>query len=201
MLPEILRAARDLIVRNGFEATTIHDIARLAGVEAEAVVTLFKKKENILFILARQTRHNILRLSKAATVGSKEPVDTLKRLVKVFINYTENNTDEMIVLAKADPSLRLDLSRFPNKEYDFLRDEYLYLFESAIDWGIRENHFEGVVSRHAAKVVVSLLNGVCTQLCTDFTVSYLAEEILMFVEKRFAGPDPAAGGSAPPAEG
>jgi AcrR family transcriptional regulator len=185
-LPDILLAAKDLIVRNGFEATSIQDIARQSGVDAQAVLAYFPKKENILFILARQTRYNILKLSKAATVGAKDPVETLKRLVKVYINYTENNTDEMIVLAKADPFLRLDLSRFPNKEYDFLRDEYLYLYTSAIDWGIREKYFTGVEPQHAAKVIVALLNGVCTQLCTDFTVSYLADEILSFVEKRFA---------------
>ena len=185
-LPEILRAAKDLIVRNGFEATTIQDIAKQSGVDAETVLGYFQKKENILFIIARQTRYDILKLSKAATVGAKSPVETIQRLVKVYINYIENNTDEMIVLAKADPSLRLDLSRFPNKEYDFLRDEYLYLYTSAIEWGIREKYFAGIEPHHAAKVIVSLLNGIGTQLCTDFTVSYLADEILTFVAKRFA---------------
>jgi len=156
-------------------------------VDGPTVLAYFKKKENILFILARQTQHNILRLSKAATVGAKDPVETLKRLVKVYINYIENNTDEMIALAKADPCLRLDLTHFPNKEYNFLRDEYLHLYKSAIDWGLREKLFTGVDPEQAATVIVALLHGICRQLCTDYTVSYLAEEILVFIEKRFAG--------------
>jgi AcrR family transcriptional regulator len=186
-LSHILEQARDLIAQKGFAATSLEDIAEASGVAVSLLTETFKRRENVLFILTRQTLHNLLRLSKAATVGAKNPAETLERLIKVFINFTENNTDEMIVLAKADPTLLLDMSRFPNKECNFLREEYLDLYQSAIAWGVAEKYFDGVDPAKAAKVIVLLLFGTGGQLCRDFNVSYLSDEILAFVLKRFSG--------------
>ncbi len=52
---EILRAAKDLFLKEGFEATTIRKIAHRVGVSAPALYLYFPDKEAILLALCDQT--------------------------------------------------------------------------------------------------------------------------------------------------
>ena len=57
---EILIAAKDLFLREGYQATTIRRIAEVVGVSAPALYLYFKDKDAILIALCDQTFSSLI---------------------------------------------------------------------------------------------------------------------------------------------
>jgi len=71
----ILDAARALFTEQGYEATTMADISRQAGVSAGLTVYYFRTKQHLVQALADRLLHaEMVRAARTGTVGSDEQV-------------------------------------------------------------------------------------------------------------------------------
>src|SRR5215468_5846368 len=100
----ILAAAIDLFRRQGFEATTMREIASAAEVATGAAYYYFDSKDAIVLAFYDQAQKEMQPLLEEALAGSKDLKERLGRLMGVKFRYFEPNRRLLGTLAShADP--------------------------------------------------------------------------------------------------
>jgi AcrR family transcriptional regulator len=182
-LTAILRAAGELIAKQGFEETSVQEIADLAGVAAGTVIYHFKTKHNLLFILTRQIQYRILNHARAAVSGALPPKDGLHALIDAYFEYAGENLADMLVIQKADPYFIMDMSKFPNMDYTIIIKQYFDMYCDAVRRGIADGSFATVVVEKYCSIIIALLYGLCRMSCYGHNVASYREEVLKLVDK------------------
>ncbi|HYD06065.1 MAG TPA: TetR/AcrR family transcriptional regulator [Reyranella sp.] len=84
---EILSAARELFLRDGYEATTIRRIADVVGVSAPALYLYFKDKDAIMLALCDQTFRSLNEVMDDMEKQQLPPLDKLRRCGRAYIRF------------------------------------------------------------------------------------------------------------------
>ena len=84
---EILLAAGELFLRNGYEATTIRRIADAVGVSAPALYLYFKDKDAIMLALCDQTFASLNQLMDGMEKQELAPIERLRRCAVAYIRF------------------------------------------------------------------------------------------------------------------
>ena len=84
---EILLAAKELFLREGYQATTIRRIADVVGVSAPALYLYFKDKDAILIALCDQTFGAMIELMDGLEAEPTGPVARLRRCGAAYIRF------------------------------------------------------------------------------------------------------------------
>jgi AcrR family transcriptional regulator len=84
---EILVAARDLFLRDGYEATTIRRIADVVGVSAPALYLYFKDKDAIMLALCDQTFRSLNEVMDGMEKQQLAPIERLRRCGAAYIRF------------------------------------------------------------------------------------------------------------------
>jgi AcrR family transcriptional regulator len=87
----LIRAARELFVRKGFEATTAREICRRAGVGTGTLFLYVKNKRDLLFLVFREEARRLWRETLASEERSAPIVDAASKLFGAFIEYYDSN--------------------------------------------------------------------------------------------------------------
>src|SRR5438034_9937087 len=100
----IARAALELFVERGYEATTLAEIADAAGVSTRTIFAYFPSKEDILFSTIERTSGALTRALQQRPAG----VDALTALREFILSSAAEKTELDCRLAQAvtaDPTL------------------------------------------------------------------------------------------------
>ena len=84
---EILLAAKELFLREGYEATTIRRIADVVGVSAPALYLYFKDKDAIMLALCDQTFRSLIELMEEMEQQQLSPIERLRRCGAAYIRF------------------------------------------------------------------------------------------------------------------
>ena len=90
----LLAAALELFAQNGFEATTMRDLAAFCGIKAPAIYNHFASKELVLgqaLLWAMHDFNAAVLASDNLAVANASPVDRLRRILARHINYQIQN--------------------------------------------------------------------------------------------------------------
>jgi TetR/AcrR family fatty acid metabolism transcriptional regulator len=185
-LHDILKAAGELIAEQGFEETSVLDIAQRAGVAAGTIIYHFKSKRNLLFVLARQIKYNILNHARNAISEASDPKDELGKLINAYFDYAQSNITDILVIQKSDPSLTIDMSCFPNKDYAMIVEQYRMLYCDAIRRGIEDGSFAYAQTDELASIITSLLYGLGRLMCYGTNIMRYRDEVLHLIYKRLS---------------
>lgn len=91
---EILWAAKELFLKEGYVATTIRRIAEVVGVSAPALYLYFKDKEAILLALCDQTFGSLL--DRMAEIENRHlpPIERLRHCGEAYVRFALDNPRE-----------------------------------------------------------------------------------------------------------
>lgn len=84
---EILIAAKELFLREGYEATTIRRIAEVVGVSAPALYLYFKDKDAMMLALCDQTFASLIEVMEDMEQQPLSPLDRLRRCGAAYIRF------------------------------------------------------------------------------------------------------------------
>jgi AcrR family transcriptional regulator len=79
---KVLEAARDLFIERGYEAATVRDIARRAGMSTGAVFANFEDKSDLFETIVREDLEQVAEAMRAAALGSHGPL--VEKLTQTF---------------------------------------------------------------------------------------------------------------------
>jgi len=145
----ILDAAIDLFRRQGFEETTMREIAAGAGVATGAAYYYFDSKDAIVLAFYDQAQREMEPLLEAALADSKSLKARVGALLEVKLQYFEPNRRLLGALAAhADPEHQLSPFSAPTLE---MRERDMKFFERALE-GSRIQ-VRGELGRHLPRIL------------------------------------------------
>jgi AcrR family transcriptional regulator len=91
---EILKAAREIFVHEGYETFSMRALAKRIGFSAAATYKHFKSKGEIFDCLAEESFAALMEASEnVKSVATEDPVDRLKRGMVAYVNFGLQNPD------------------------------------------------------------------------------------------------------------
>jgi AcrR family transcriptional regulator len=91
---EILLAAKELFIREGYEATTIRRIADVVGVSAPALYLYFKDKEALMLALCDQTFGHLIEAIGEIEKTVDDPLERVRRFGEAYARFGLTHPDE-----------------------------------------------------------------------------------------------------------
>ncbi len=93
MKRQILDAARSLFLEQGFEKTSIRNIAEVIEYSAGTIYLYFKDKNEILFALHVEAFGALMEAMQAGIMGETDPFERLVSLGKHYLKYAFENPE------------------------------------------------------------------------------------------------------------
>lgn len=104
-LSSILRAASEVIARDGFEGASVRDVAAKARIGLSGIYYYFTGKDELLFALQHHTFSTLVYSLKERLETSTSPVEKLKAVIDNHFQFFVNNMDDLKVCVHEIESL------------------------------------------------------------------------------------------------
>ena len=156
----ILDAARDCFFRDGFESTTISQIADNVELSTGTLYLYFKNKEEIYVSILEEGLDILYDLMKSAEPSDGTPSDFIGAHAHGYYRFYKDYGqyfDIMFFLRRPDKEIELqdDLE----EKLGLQTNRCLGLVESAVERGIKTGEFRLVDPHEAARVMWATMNG------------------------------------------
>ena len=134
---EILEAARGLFARNGYESTSVSDIAGAVGVADGAIYRHFPSKRAVLFEVIREFYEPVIVMAKENIAGISDPHQRLRYLIWLQARaFAEQPELCRLIIAEARP-----MQDYYESEIADLNRRYTSLLVDAVAAGQSEGTF------------------------------------------------------------
>ena len=91
---EILAAAKQLFLKEGYETFTTRGLAARVGLSQAGLYVYFKSKEEILDAVCRTTFEGLVQRFRAVTAASNESPSLIGRLVEAYVEFGLEHPEE-----------------------------------------------------------------------------------------------------------
>lgn len=160
---ELLDKATRLFAEQGYESTTLRDIADAVGISRPALYHYVSSKEDFLVALVEQSRALATSLSELRHRGDLDSIGKLRTLTEFLVRQRAEAPDRFRILDRSE-SLLPEETR---SEHRRLRQGILRELTAIIDEGIANGAFRPVDSRIAAFSVLGMCNWVAWWFRSD----------------------------------
>jgi AcrR family transcriptional regulator len=89
--------AAKLFARNGYDQTTMHELAATMGLATGALYHYFGAKEQLLRAICDQLMEPLLERARALTATDGPPREQLRALVRMWVGHVVEHRDHMLV--------------------------------------------------------------------------------------------------------
>jgi AcrR family transcriptional regulator len=148
---EIIAAAADVLRNNGYEATTMKDIAAAVNLTAASLYHHFKNKDYLLLAVLEAGLEYIITQVDSITESALSPADKLRRMIEVHVVGVCDNTAvgaamvfEIRTLMRVNGSVDEAALRERRDLFFARRDHFENLFRQVIRQGIERGDFRDV---------------------------------------------------------
>ena len=160
---QILSAARELFVNEGYENVSMRKIANKIEYSPTTIYLHFKDKAELLDFVCQETLLNLLNTLEQLKSDISDPVETLRKSGRVYIEfglkYPQDYKLAFVVRPQFQKGLRLQEGSIGKKVFDYLRE--------IVSECIRQKIFRQVDVETTGQVMWSAVHGV-TLLLIDF---------------------------------
>lgn len=158
---QILEAAARLFVEQGFHATTVGGIARLAGVGKGTVYEYFSSKEELFRELVRRTVQAYLEGIESTLLPERDAAGTLEAILRFSAEFHGSRRNwGQLLLEGAEGGLGRNLQRFARE----VRRKVIARVEAVIAQGIAAGELRPASARLAAIAFVGMLDALAADL-------------------------------------
>lgn len=172
---EIIAAAADILRRNGYDATTMKDIAAQVNLTAASLYHHFKGKDFLLLAVLELGLDHVIELLEPIVQSSLSNPEKLRRMIETHIVGVTNNTAvgaamvfEIKALMNARKAPRSsgvsedDFEEFIERRDAFFerRSYFEKLFRGVVEAGIRAGDFRAVDATIVTKAMLGAHNWV-----------------------------------------
>jgi AcrR family transcriptional regulator len=94
---EVVNAAARVFAERGYEATTMEDLSEATGLAAGGLYHYIGSKDQLLFDICAELLDPLLADARAIVAEGAPPEETLRRLVRVWVDHVARHRDHMRV--------------------------------------------------------------------------------------------------------
>ena len=160
---QILSAARELFVNDGYENVSMRKIANKIEYSPTTIYLYFKDKADLLDSVCQETLLNLLKTLENLKEDTSDPVETLRKSGKVYIEfglkYPQDYKLTFVTRPQFQEGLGLQEGSIGEKVFNYLR--------AMVSECIRQKVFRQVDVETTGQVLWSAVHGV-TLLLIDF---------------------------------
>jgi AcrR family transcriptional regulator len=156
---KILQVAAKLIVRQGYTATSVHQIAQEAGIGKATIYHHFPDKEAIVYALLDRSSSRVQQTLSAVN-GGDDPRLKIEAIARAGIRLRSESFDLFQVIRREVPGSR-------NRVHAQLASYFIIYttgFTNAIQTGVRQGIFRPVDPSEAARTLLTMLAGMYVQI-------------------------------------
>lgn len=159
----IRRAALELFMAQGYEATTMADIGAAVGIRGPSLYKHVASKQELLAEIMAATMDALLDGHREAIAGTTDPTERLRRAVRAHVRFHARNRAEAFVgnreiRSLVEPHRSAVLAQ---------RSDYERAFRALIDDGVDAGRFHVASTRVASFAILDLGMGVATWFRAD----------------------------------
>ncbi|CAM5211687.1 TetR family transcriptional regulator [Bosea thiooxidans] len=151
----ILDDAANLFAREGYDGTSLGDLAVSVGVTKAAIYHYFPNKKEIYEGIIVRTLDGLLREVSAATAEAKAPEDALRRFMTAHADYFEEHYNGFLAMLVGYGGMQNVVML---AEAQQLRDDYENLLRTILSDGTEAGQFRDVDVQLTSRAVLSMLN-------------------------------------------
>jgi len=151
----ILDDAASLFAREGYDGTSLGDLAESVGVTKAAIYHYFPNKKEIYEGIIVKTLDGLLRDVTAATLKASDPADALLKFMIAHADNFERHYNGFLAMLVGYGSMQNVVML---AEAQRLRDDYEDLLRKIVSDGIESGQFRNVDVQVTARAALSMLN-------------------------------------------
>jgi AcrR family transcriptional regulator len=125
---EILDAARDIFVNEGYEKFSMHKLAERKESSPATIYLYFKDKDELLFAICEEIAERFFTDLSNIKTAHNDPLESLRQALLYLIEFGFNNPDKYKVFFITSPQVYGTLDEFMEKE-TMARNSYFVLRE------------------------------------------------------------------------
>lgn len=128
---EIVNAAYEAFARDGYHATSVSDIARIAGIDKRTLYDYVANKEDVLYLLFLHFLPRQLGRLAGAVRDEGGPCEQLRSIVHEHLRYIDDHAGMVLLSYREMRYLR----RAQISNLLWIVDRIMLLYESVLTWG------------------------------------------------------------------
>ena len=154
---EILDAARELFLSEGYEKFTMRRLAEKIEYSPPTIYLYFKDKDDLLFAICEEVAEHFITHLNYIRSHSNNCLDTLRQALLYRIDFGLSNPDQYRVFFLAKPDVYGSQEQFMKKE-SMARDSYL-VFREIVQECIETGQFETLDAEVVTQVLAVATHG------------------------------------------
>ncbi|PYP89689.1 MAG: TetR/AcrR family transcriptional regulator [Blastocatellia bacterium AA13] len=159
---EILDAARDLFVKEGYENVSMRRIAEKIDYSPTTIYLYFEDKGDLLFQVSEETFSKLASKSESLLAEMIDPVVTLKKIERAYVDFGLKYPNHYKVTFINRPELR-DMSKYYEKS---MGQKAFNLLQQCVAECVRRKKFRRVDVEAASQALWASVHGITALLIT-----------------------------------
>ena len=147
---EIFHQVVKMFLKNGFQETSMREIAQAAGLGKSTLYDYFRTKDEILIYFFEDQLNDMEEEAKKIALQNLSADKRLRQIMEKYIEYLQANKNLFLKLTQESQRLKLD----SQKQIQAKRYAYQDLIRALIDEGIREGVYRKVNSLLTARLLI-----------------------------------------------
>ena len=148
---EIYHKVVNIFLKNGFQETSMNEIAQAAGLGKSTLYDYFKTKDEILIYFFEDQLNDMTEEAQRIALQNLSADKRLRQVMEAYIENLQTNKSLFLKLTQETQRLKVESQKQIQKK----RHAYQDLIRALIDEGIREGVFRNVNSLLAARLLIS----------------------------------------------
>ena len=171
---EIYHKAVNTFLKNGFQETSMNEIAQAAGLGKSTLYDYFETKDEILIYFFEDQLNDMTEEAQRIALQNLSADQRLRQVMEAYIENLQANKNLFLKLTQESQRLKVESQKQIQKK----RYAYQDLIRALIDEGIREGVFREVNSLLAARLLISSMSPVIFGSRTTGTSQEMLKETL-----------------------
>jgi AcrR family transcriptional regulator len=175
---EIFNAAVSLFLEQGFQETSMREIAEAAGMGKSSLYDYFRTKDEILLFVIEEETGILTKQAQAIASQGIAPDERLRQIMQLHLAFLQENQNLFLRLSAEAQRLKAE----SQKSIQERRYAYQDLVAGIIKEGIASGSFRRVNALNAARLLInSLLSALYTSRPTGSAEEMLDEMVAIFL--------------------
>jgi len=160
---KLIEIATEMFAQNGYENTSMREIAERAGISKPAIYYYFKSKEELFLEMLKTTFQKFVKSIDEVFTSDLSPKEKLLNLIIAMFEKTKEKPEIFRIIHSINlEDIKIDIALNFRERFKFIRDNLKKIFDDGVKKGLFRNDidmdvflacFNGALSLHVLRFI------------------------------------------------